>query len=80
MQRYNEPSLHILRNGETNFQFLIIAKVQASLEMMKFVTRISEIGRDENISELLVVDFEKLYMSKSKNFILKQHKRYIWYQ
>ena len=61
----NEPSLHILRNNKNNFQFLIIGKYQTCLEMMDFVTCISEICRDENISELLVVYLEKLYMSKS---------------
>ena len=61
----NEPSLHILKNNKNNLQFLIIGKYQTCLEMMDFVTCISEICRDENISELLVVYLEKLYMSKS---------------
>ena len=57
------PTLQVVANGKL-LHFIIVGKYSASMEVMDFIRRISNICESENIKELVIINFESLLVSK----------------
>ena len=67
----NSISLHVLEFKKI-FHFLIIGKYPSSMEVMKFVRELTKICSKEKLTEIIVVNFETLSISKQsfeRNFL-----------
>ena len=61
----NPPKLEIMQKCKSQLNFAIIGKYSASLELISYITEISIICKKEKISEIIVLNFEELQVSRA---------------
>ena len=61
----NHLKLHILSNEERKMHFIITGRYPCTMEILKFITTITNICRREKISKIGIIGFDKLQISRA---------------